>query len=84
MLTYDVLAVLWEAPASDVEVTRAIEDRLGTPLSRNMIEQHLRLLRTTGHIRTRAIDGAPAYALTDAGSALLSQIAERVEHEEYA
>ena len=83
MLTYDVLAVLWEAPASDVEVARAIEDRLGAPMSRNMIEQHLRLLRTTGHLRTRAQNGALAYVLTAAGSDLLSQLAGRVEQEEY-
>jgi DNA-binding PadR family transcriptional regulator len=90
MLTYDVLAVLWEAPASDVEVARRVEDRLALRkaeadiyVSRNLVEQHLRLLRTTGYVQTRPRDGAYAYVLTDAGSALLSQLAGGVEHEEY-
>ena len=83
MLTYDVLAALWNAPATDVEVTRAVEDRLGTQLSRNSIDQHLRLLRTTGYVKTRNVGGAPAYLLTDAGSQLLAQLAATVEREEY-
>jgi hypothetical protein len=90
MLTYDVLAALWEAPATDVEVARAVEDRLALrqaqgdiSISRHLTEQYLRLLRTTGHVRTQSVDGAPAYALTDTGSALLSQLATRVEREEY-
>ncbi len=83
MLTYDVLAALWNAPATDVEVARAVEDRVGTPFSRNMIDQHLRVLRTTGYVRTRNVDGAPAYVLTDAGSQLLAQLATSVDREEY-
>ncbi|MBV8637562.1 MAG: hypothetical protein JO322_05710 [Candidatus Eremiobacteraeota bacterium] len=83
MLTYDVLAALWNAPATDVEVARAVEDRVGTPFSRNMIDQHLRVLRTTGYVRTRNAEGAPAYVLTDAGSQLLAQLAARVEREEF-
>ena len=83
MLTYDVLAALWSAPATDVEVARAVEDRVGQTLSRNMIDQHLRLLRTTGHVRTYGVDGMPAYALTETGSALLSDLAARMECNEY-
>ena len=83
MLTYDVLAALWNAPATDVEVARAVEDRVGTPFSRNFIDQHLRLLRTTGYVRTRNVAGTPAYVLTDAGSQLLAQLAARIEREEY-
>jgi DNA-binding PadR family transcriptional regulator len=83
MLTYDVLAALWNAPATDVGVTRAVEDRLGTQLSRNFIDQHLRVLRTTGYVKTRNIGGEPAYVLTDAGSQLLAQLAAQIEREEY-
>ena len=83
MLTYDVLAALWEAPATDVQVARTVEDRIGLPLSRNQIDQHLRLLRTTGYVKTRDAHGAIAYSLTDSGAALLSKLAAAVEREEF-
>ncbi len=76
MLTYDVLAVLWEHAATDTEIARAVEARSGLPCSRNLVDQHLRLLRTTGHVAARNVDGLPAYALTESGSAFLARLAQ--------
>ena len=79
MLTYDVLAALWDSPATDMEVARTVEERLGAPFTRNMVDQHLRLLRTTGHVSTKNVDGAPAYVLTATGAALLSNLASKID-----
>ena len=79
MLTYDVLAALWNAPATEVEVARAVEDRLGTPVGRTLIDHYLQLLRTTGFVRTRNCNGIAAYLLTDDGSELLSKLATRID-----
>jgi hypothetical protein len=72
---YDVLAALWNGPASDADVAHEVEGRSGEPCSRNAADQHLRLLRSTGHVATRNAGGISVYALTDSGSALLSQLA---------
>jgi DNA-binding PadR family transcriptional regulator len=81
-MVYDVLATLWERPASGIEIARAVEDRTGLPISRNQAEEHLRLLRTCGYIAARDGGGAPHYSLTADGSALLAQLAETIESTE--
>lgn len=79
-MTYDVLAVLWAGPGTEIEVVRGVGERLGTPISRNAVDAHLRLLRTTGHVRTLNLAGTTAYALTESGSELLSTLAENELH----
>jgi hypothetical protein len=72
---YEVLATLWNEPSTDLEVARAVEDRLGVPCSRNQADTHLRVLRTCGYVAARAIGGAPRFVLTENGSALLARYA---------
>jgi hypothetical protein len=80
MLMYDVLATLWETTSTDLEIAHAVEVRTSEPISRNVINQHIRLLLNTGHIHARNRNGLPAYALTPAGSELLATYAERIDH----
>lgn len=78
-MVYEVLATLWEAPATDVEVARAVEDRLGIPCSRNVADHHLRILRNCGYVTPRGANGSVSYALTETGSTLLAWYAESIE-----
>jgi hypothetical protein len=78
-MVYEVLATLWEAPATDIQVARAVEDRLGVPCSRNVADHHLRILRTCGYVTPRNVDGSLRYALTESGSTLLAYYAESIE-----
>jgi hypothetical protein len=83
-MVYEVLATLWEAPATDNEVARAVQDRLGIPCSRNVADHHLRILRTCGYVTPRNIGGSVSYALTESGSTLLAWYAESIEKMETA
>ena len=76
MLMYDLLATLWEKASTDLEIAHAVEVRTGSLVSRNVIDQHLTLLRTTGHIKAKNVGGLPAYHLTESGSRLLATYAE--------
>jgi len=78
-MVYEVLATLWEAPATDIEVARAVEDRLGIPCSRNVADHHLRILRTCGYITPRGAGDRLSYALTESGSTLLAWYAESIQ-----
>jgi DNA-binding PadR family transcriptional regulator len=78
-MVYDVLATLWEGPSNDLQVARAIEDRLGTPCSRRLADDHLRILRTCGFVATRDAGGSPSYVLTPDGSALLARLAASID-----
>lgn len=80
MLMYDVLATLWETTSTDLEIAHAVEARQGVQISRNLVNQHIRLLLNTGHITAKNSNGLPAYALTARGSDLLAMIAEKEQH----
>src|ERR1700757_4907507 len=53
MLVYDVLATLWETTSTDLEIAHAVEVRSGAQISRNIVNQHIRLLLNTGHITAK-------------------------------
>jgi hypothetical protein len=76
MLVYDLLATLWETTSTDLEIAHAVEARQGVQISRNIVNQHIRLLLNTGHITAKNANGMPAYALTPRGSELLATFAE--------
>ena len=80
MLVYDVLATLWETTSTDLEIAHAVEARSGAQISRNLVNQHIRLLLNTGHITAKNANGLPAYALTSRGSELLATYAEAETH----
>jgi hypothetical protein len=55
---------------------------MGTPCSRRLAADHLRILRTCGFVATRDAGGMPAYVLTKEGSALLARLAASIDHTE--
>jgi DNA-binding PadR family transcriptional regulator len=81
-LLYEVLAALWDGPANDLEVARAIEDRTGERFSRDAADRYLRLIRDCGFANSSANELSPRYAITADGSQLLARLARDVDSKE--
>jgi DNA-binding PadR family transcriptional regulator len=78
-MIYEVLATLWEGPADDSSVARAIEERTGERFTSEAAARYLRSLRHAGYIDAHGSDLSPRYAINNDGSTLLARLARRVE-----
>jgi DNA-binding PadR family transcriptional regulator len=81
-MIYEVLATLWEGPAGDSAVARAIEERTGEKFSREAAGSYLRSLRHAGYIDADNDEWSPSYTINDEGSTLLARLARQVEEPE--
>ena len=78
-MLYDLLAALWDGPADEAEVARAVQVRTGQRFSTQAAQRYLRLLSESGFVRASEDPFAPRYDITTDGSTLLARLARDVE-----
>lgn len=82
MLLFQILAALWDRPATAAQVVAAIAAQSGRTLPEHPVQHQLELLHGCGYLDAAAATAAPAYSLTSEGSALLARMAEAIDTKE--
>jgi DNA-binding PadR family transcriptional regulator len=81
-MIYEVLATLWEGPADESAVARAIEARTGEPFSPEAASRYLRSLRHSGYVDDDGGVCSPLYRINPEGSTLLARLARSITEPE--